>query len=80
LEDCSVKSERHPEYLRKFGASLKQIREKKNISQEALAYEAELSVSQISRIERGVISTSLSQIISIAKALDIKPRDLFKFD
>jgi transcriptional regulator with XRE-family HTH domain len=75
-----MKSERHSEYLKKFGESLKLLREKKNISQEGLAYEADLSVSQISRIERGVISTSLSQIVSIAKAMDIKPRDLFKFD
>jgi transcriptional regulator with XRE-family HTH domain len=75
-----VKSERHPEYLKKFGENLKKVREKKNLSQEALASDADLSSSQISRIERGIISTSLSQIVSIAKALDIKPRELFKFD
>jgi transcriptional regulator with XRE-family HTH domain len=75
-----VKAERHLEYLKKFGENLKKIREKKKLSQEALAYDADVPPSQISRIERGIISTSLSQIVSIAKALDIKPRDLFKFD
>jgi transcriptional regulator with XRE-family HTH domain len=75
-----MKSDRHTDYLIAFGENLKRIREKKGISQEGLAYEAELSISQISRIERGVISTSLSQIVSIGNALGIKPRDLFKFD
>jgi transcriptional regulator with XRE-family HTH domain len=75
-----MKAERHTEYLLEFGKNIKKIREKKGISQEALAYEAELSISQISRIERGVINTSLSQIISISAALGLKPRDLFKFE
>jgi transcriptional regulator with XRE-family HTH domain len=77
---ANVKSERHPAYLKKFGSNLKKIREKMNFSQETLAFDADLSSSQISRIERGIINTSLSQIVSIAKALGIKPRDLFKFD
>lgn len=49
------------------------------MSQEKLAFASELSISQISRIERGVINTSLSQIVSIAKALDIAPYELLKF-
>lgn len=75
-----MKTERHSEYLIKFGANLKSLRLKRNMSQEDLAYEAELSLSQVSRIERGVVSTSLSQIVSIAIALSIKPIDLFKFE
>ena len=52
----------------------------KEMSQEDLAFSAELSISQVSRIERGVINTSLSQIVSIAKALSIKPYELLHMD
>ncbi len=39
----------------------------------------ELCVSQISRMERGVISSSLSQLISISKSLNITLSQLFDF-
>ena len=52
----------------------------KNISQENLAYEAEIEYSQVSRIERGIINTCISQVFAIAKALNIEPWVLFKFD
>jgi transcriptional regulator with XRE-family HTH domain len=55
------------------------LREAKGLSQEALANDAELSISQISRIERGVITSSLSQLISISKSLDIPLKTLFDF-
>lgn len=56
------------------------MREERQFSQESLAYEAELSISQISRIERGVINTSLSQLISIANSLKIELRELVDFN
>lgn len=74
------KSFKHINYLRDFGRNLRTLRLDKNYSQEALAYEADLSISQISRIERGIINTSLRQIYSIAAALGYKPKDLFDFD
>lgn len=50
---------------------------KYNLSQEALAWEANIEPMQISRIERGVINTSISQVLNLAKALNIKPGELF---
>ena len=66
--------------IKRFGKRVRQIRIAKNISQENLAYEAEIEYSQVSRIERGIINTSISQVFAIAKALNIEPWVLFKFD
>lgn len=74
------KSVKHMTYLKNFGKNLRILRLDRNLSQEALAYEADLSISQISRIERGIINTSLKQIYSIAVALGYNPKDLFDFD
>ena len=63
-----------------FGNNLREIRKKKGYSQEELANRADVELSQISRIERGVINTSLSQIFQISKALNIHPKELFDFD
>lgn len=75
-----VKSDRHSAFLQGFGRNLKQVREEKGLSQEKLAFTSELSISQISRIERGVINTSLSQLVSISQALGIQPYELLKFN
>ena len=74
-----MKSERHIDELKKFGKHLKNLRIEKKISQEDLANESDLSLSQISRIERGIISSSLSQLISISKSLNITLSQLFDF-
>ena len=74
-----MKSDRNSDDLKAFGAQLKRIRESKHISQEALAFDADISISQVSRIERGIINTSVSQIISICRILDIHPKELFTF-
>ena len=66
--------------IKHFGKWVRQIRIAKNISQENLAYDAEIEYSQVSRIERGIINTSISQVFAIAKALNIEPWVLFKFD
>ena len=66
--------------IKRFGKRVRQLRIAKNISQENLAYDAEIEYSQVSRIERGIINTSISQVFAIAKALNIEPWVLFKFD
>ena len=63
-----------------FAARLREIRKVKGISQGELAFQAKVELSQISRIERGIINTSLSQIFQIARALDIHPKELFDFE
>lgn len=68
------------EYIKLFGESLRTKRLNKNLSQESLAYASDIPISQIGRIERGEINTTISTIKAIAKALEIPVKDLFDFD
>lgn len=80
LRNSSVKYTRHPNGLKAFGQHLRSIRKAKGLSQEGLAWKADLELSQISRMERGILNTSLSQLIVIAEALDIHPKELLDFE
>lgn len=66
--------------LRLFGARLRELRKMRKLSQKKLAWEAELEMSQVSRIERGIINTGVGQIFKIAKALEIHPKEMFDFE
>ena len=68
------------EGITKFGLRVRQLRLERNVSQEQLAFNAGLEYSQISRIERGVINTSISHAFAIAKALNVEPHLLFIFE
>jgi len=65
--------------LKDFGTNLKNIRLSQNITQEKLAFSIGVEISQISRIERGVINTSVLSTIKIANALNINPKQLLDF-
>ena len=67
-------------YIKKFGENLKQIRLNKNLSQEILAFTADIPISQIGRIERGEINTTISTVKVLAEALDISVKELFDFE
>ena len=60
-----------------FGKRLRQVRLEKGFSQEELAYACGLTLSQIGRIERGVINTSLSTIFVITRTLQVDLSYLF---
>ena len=67
------------EILIQFGNNLRNARVEKGYSQEKLANEIGVEISQISRIERGVINTSVTTIFHISRALNISPGQLFVF-
>jgi len=66
-------------FLVAFGENLKNVREQKNITQAQLAIDCDFDVSVISRIERGVVNTSLSNLKLISKALGVEIKELFDF-
>lgn len=66
--------------LKNFGEKLRQLRLAKGFTQEQLANELSVEISQISRIERGVINTSVTSLYSISKVLKINISELFVFD
>lgn len=69
-----------PNYLLSFGKNLKKIREQKKLTQFQLASDCNFEISQISRIERGIIDTSICNAYLLAKNLEIPVKDLFDFE
>ena len=61
----------------KFGENLRNIRLAKGFTQEQLANELGIEISQISRIERGVINTSISTLYCISLILNVAVSDFF---
>lgn len=60
-----------------FGGKLRELRLAKGFTQEQLANELGVEISQISRIERGVINTSVTTLYAISKTLKIDVSQLF---
>lgn len=69
---------RDKKYLKAFGIHLRKIRNKKQISQEELNFNAGVGKNQIGNIERGEINPTLSTLRAIAKALNISLRELLE--
>ncbi|ELI5413963.1 helix-turn-helix transcriptional regulator [Vibrio parahaemolyticus] len=67
------------EDLQLFGKHLKSLRLSKGLSQEKLAFAVELDRSYISDIERGKRNVSLVNILKLASALHIHPKELFEY-
>jgi transcriptional regulator with XRE-family HTH domain len=64
------------QHRRLLGEAIRALRAKASLTQEALAEKADLSSIFISRIERGKESPSLDSLVKIAKALNVRVRDL----
>lgn len=56
--------------------NIRQLRISNERSQEDLAFEAEMSVSHLSKLERGVTSPTIKTLSRIANALEV-PIDVF---
>jgi len=68
---------KNDEVIKAFGGRLRDLRISKSLSQEELANEAEIPLSQVGRIERGEINPTLSTISVLARSLGVNIRDLF---
>jgi len=62
-----------------LGNNLRNIRKSKGYTQEQLANELYIEISQISRIERGLITTSIYNFHKISKCLKVPISDLLIF-
>ena len=67
------------EGLKLLAGKLKQVRVEKGFTQEDLAYESGLTLSQIARIETMKINPTVSTIFCIARTLNITVSELFDF-
>ena len=66
-------------YCKSFGNQLRKLRQTKGISMRKLAAEADMEYSQLSKIERGVINTTISTVQALSEALDIPTKEFFDF-
>jgi transcriptional regulator with XRE-family HTH domain len=62
--------------LVKFGIRVRELRKEKGLSQEQLAFKADLHRTYIGMIERAEKNATLNSIEKIAKALEIEPYQL----
>lgn len=67
------------EYLIEFGKNLKRLRDEKGFSQEELANLSDVSLAQMTRIERGTINPTICTIKALAKGLGLEMSKMFVF-
>jgi transcriptional regulator with XRE-family HTH domain len=61
-----------------FATNLRRVRHEKGLSQDDLAYAAEVSRSYLSQLEKGTFHASLKVIGRLAEALDVEPAELLR--
>ena len=66
-------------FIANLGIHVRQLREKKNMSQQDLANDSGIPKSQVARIERAKVNTTVKTLVKIANALQIEPKELFDF-
>jgi transcriptional regulator with XRE-family HTH domain len=59
-----------------FAANLRRFRHAKGVSQEDLAYEADVNRTYVSKLEKGVSYPGLEIIAKLANALGVEPAEL----
>ena len=64
-------------FIANLGIHIRQLREKKGLSQQDLADDCGIPRNQIGRIERGEINTTIISLYKICNALEINIKDLF---
>lgn len=61
-----------------FAINLRRLRHAKGLSQDDLAYEAKVSRSYLSQLEKGAFYASLKIVAKLADVLEVEPADLLK--
>ncbi len=63
-----------------LGQKIKKLRELKNLTQEHLAEQLNITQSAYSKIENNEVEISYSKLEHIAKVLELSPADVIKFN
>jgi transcriptional regulator with XRE-family HTH domain len=61
-----------------FATNLRRLRHARGLSQDELAYEAEISRSYLSQLEKGIFYASLKIVGKLALVLEIEPAELLR--
>ena len=67
---------RDQELLIEFGNKLKDLRTSKGLTLQQLAFEAEMEISQVHRVEKGKINPTFTTLNALAKGLGITLTEL----
>ncbi len=62
--------------MRKLGERVRELREARGITQEALAFDAGIHVNHLSTVERGEANPSFLVLVSLAKVLGVSVAEL----
>jgi transcriptional regulator with XRE-family HTH domain len=65
--------------LQAFAERFKEVRVEKKETQESLSAKSGITLSTIARIETARINPSVSTIFALARAMKVKPKELFDF-
>ena len=71
---------KNPATVAAFGEHLRTLRRGRGLSQQALADEADLSRPTIQRIETANLAPTLDVLASLARALQLRLRELLDFE
>lgn len=71
---------RNEDLLRLFGMHLAELRRERLQTQKSLAFRSNIEISQISRIERGLLNPTLSTLNVLAKSLEMTLPELCDFN
>jgi len=74
---CGAMDKKFVANCRKLGLRVKTLRHAAGVSQEELAFQAELDRTYVSQIERGVGNPSILVLHKLATALKVDLKDLF---
>ena len=61
-----------------FATNLRRLRHAKRISQEELAFKAEMNRTYVNRLEKGFTYPGLKIIVKLANVLEVEPTELLK--
>lgn len=64
--------------LRSVAANVRRLRGQREMTQEALAERADLSLRYLQRIEAGGVHMGIGVLVAMAEALDVAPGDLLR--
>jgi len=63
---------------KRLGRRIRELRLERGVTQEDLAYKIGISLTHMGYLERGQRNLNIDKVFRIAKALKVKPGDLFK--